>query len=231
MRRKKGYYYDGHERADVLRERRAFLDELLEFLPRMKHYDEILDVDGKPTGKWTITLPDLSKGIEVILANQDETNGYSGDLSSTIWQEPNRNPGMAKGKGCCLHVSDFVTVDGRLKGIFPAVEEPSAELRRADVPEVRLKELEEQEDPIAKAVLSLLRAGFLWSGSSALVFLGKGWEGLKAHLAEVNNESQDPLHDLDFYIDTRNKTSINSDQFSKLLLQAPAAMMMMMVQP
>ena len=51
MRRKKGYYYDGHERADVLRERRAFLDELLEFLPRMKHYDEILDVSLQESGR------------------------------------------------------------------------------------------------------------------------------------------------------------------------------------
>lgn len=108
---KKGIYFDGHERPDVVAYRKEFLDRMLEYEKRM------VTVDAED--QTIIVEPTLKDGEKAIVYyTHDECIFYSNDGQKVIWHPDGRLPLRKKGQGRSIMVSDFLSeIDGPLKGI------------------------------------------------------------------------------------------------------------------
>jgi len=107
---KKGVYYDGHERADVIEARYVFLKRMSELEPLMAVYT-MNDLKR--------VAPKLKQGQrEHVLVVQDETTFNANDGRRRGWVSRSTGEGAVppkKSKGKALHVSDFLSeAKGRL---------------------------------------------------------------------------------------------------------------------
>jgi len=105
---RKGIYNDGHERSDV----KPYRDSV--FLPRIASYE------GQFI-KWDDNLHEVSNpGHQsgeiqpVILVTQDECTFNSNDGKHFIWVHSENKPVRKKRRDQGLHISDFLTLIGRL---------------------------------------------------------------------------------------------------------------------
>ena len=63
---------------------------------------------------------------------------------------------------------------------------------------LRINELTDSDDPRARLIVQCVEAGFIWAGSSFIVWYGTGLKGLIAFLSEVDGNGI-PAHDIDLY--------------------------------
>ncbi len=106
--KKKGIYFDGYERKDVIEYRKEFLDKMLiyeKFMPIFEGENiERLD---------PLLLPNEKTHI---LVTHDECLFYANDDKPIIWAPLGELPLRKKGQGKSIMVSEFLTeIDGRLK--------------------------------------------------------------------------------------------------------------------
>jgi len=104
---KKGIYVDGHERADVVEYRKAFLAKIAENEHLRNQYDDAtLDV----------IPPSLPGGQRKhIPIHHDESIFRPNELRQKVWTKNGKMPLRKKGQGKAIHVSDFITEEsGRL---------------------------------------------------------------------------------------------------------------------
>lgn len=99
---KKGYYTDGHERADVVEYRNRL------YLPAMQENEKFMRIY---TGEDMLTesLPkDINENEEVVMIYHDETTIYCGDSNKTSWIQIGTNVMIPKSKGQSIMVSGFI---------------------------------------------------------------------------------------------------------------------------
>lgn len=103
----KGVYVDGHERADVVKYREAFLAKVAKNEHLCNEYDDITLEVIEPT-----LLPGERKHVPV---HHDESIFRSNELQQRVWTKEGKMPLRKKGQGKAIHVSDFITEEtGRL---------------------------------------------------------------------------------------------------------------------
>ena len=105
--RKKGVYFDGHEREDVLKYREIFLKEMEELECLMPTFvgDNIIQIN-----------PEISDKPLHILVTHDECLFYSNDDWPIVWAPIGEPPLRKKGQGKSIMVSEFLLETiGRLK--------------------------------------------------------------------------------------------------------------------
>ncbi|PKY51387.1 hypothetical protein RhiirA4_424476 [Rhizophagus irregularis] len=106
--RKKGIYFDGHEREDVVEYRNEFLDKML-------IYEKFMPIfEGENMEQKDLVL--LSNEKLHILITHDECLFYANDDRPIVWAPIGEPPLRKKGQGKSIMVSDFLLeTDGRLK--------------------------------------------------------------------------------------------------------------------
>ena len=92
---RKGIYFDGHERPDVVEDRARFIKEYEEY------YQDAVKVD--PT-----TLDITDKDKKYLLISQDEKIHHSNDVQARHWDDGNMNFPPSKSQGRTVMTSDFV---------------------------------------------------------------------------------------------------------------------------
>ena len=102
---KKGQYYDGHERKDVLEHRQRFVNTMEDFMVRSKTFQW----DNEFNVFKLIERKDTS-GKEVMFVNQDESVYHvQDDGYGASWvEEGDDYRSRPKGKGVRVHVSSFI---------------------------------------------------------------------------------------------------------------------------
>ena len=98
--KKKGIYYDGHEREDVVAYRKIFLERMKEFEQYMPKFvgDEMIQIN-----------PELPNGQKLyIFIAHDESLFYSNDDRPTMWAPLGEPPLRKKGQGKSIMVSEFL---------------------------------------------------------------------------------------------------------------------------
>jgi hypothetical protein len=105
---KKGMYFDGHERDDVVDYRRAFVQRWADYETRFQFWDN----NGNP-------LPcsrSHSHSLPLILVTHDESVFFQNDERKSCWGHQDTQPApKPKGEGQSLMVSDFLSPEwGRL---------------------------------------------------------------------------------------------------------------------
>ncbi|KAJ7588416.1 hypothetical protein C8J56DRAFT_743054, partial [Mycena floridula] len=121
-KRKNGMYINGHERADVVEYRWAFVERFEKlYAPRMATWVEGKDKDGnrimiEQPPKGGITIP-LGRPFRLILITHDESTFFCHDQQKTFWQHVDHKAvPQPKGEGESLMVSDYLTSEwGRLR--------------------------------------------------------------------------------------------------------------------
>jgi hypothetical protein len=103
--KKKGFYVDGHERADVVQHRREYVARMLSYQSRMRQFDEetmepliALNVE--------LTLPNGQK--ELVWLYHDESTFYANDGTHMIWQSDEHQDLLPKSNGTSTMVSAFM---------------------------------------------------------------------------------------------------------------------------
>ena len=105
--RKKGIYFDGHEREDVLEYRKKFLKEMEELECLMPTFvgDDMIQIN-----------PEIVDKPLHILVTHDECLFYSNDDRPIVWAPIGEPPLRKKGQGKSIMVSEFLLETiGRLK--------------------------------------------------------------------------------------------------------------------
>jgi hypothetical protein len=103
-----GTYYDGHERPDVVKYRKSFLDEIYSYERFMAKYE------GENMERIPPTLGSGDK--EIVLVTHDECVFYSNDGKREVWAKSGELPLRKKGNGRSIMVSEFLSEEcGRLK--------------------------------------------------------------------------------------------------------------------
>ena len=98
--RKKGIYFDGHERPDVLEYR-------VTFLKKMEEFEKLMPIfEGNNMDQKNPILSDEEKLH--ILVTHDECLFYANDDRPTIWAPLGEPPLRKKGQGKSIMVSDFL---------------------------------------------------------------------------------------------------------------------------
>src|SRR3954447_22399215 len=101
-------YYDGHERSDVIKYRKSFLDEIYSYEKFMAKYE------GENMERIPPTLGPNDK--EIILVTHDESVFYSNNGKRGVWAKSGELPLRKKGNGRSIMISEFLTEEyGRLK--------------------------------------------------------------------------------------------------------------------
>ena len=99
---KKGIYFDGHNREDVVMYRAKFLKQVQEFDHLLSHWN---DKECKIR-----TLPTLELGEkEHAWITHDESTFHTYDGPRAVWGPQEEQPLRKKGLGQGIHVSDFLT--------------------------------------------------------------------------------------------------------------------------
>jgi hypothetical protein len=103
-----GMYVDGHERADVVLYRRAFVRRWTEYERRFQ-----IDKDGKPLPLSTQQpLSRMQQPARLILVTHDESVFFQNDTRQNHWGHGSTNgTPRPKGDGQSLMVSDFLTTE------------------------------------------------------------------------------------------------------------------------
>ncbi len=105
----KGMYVDGHEREDVVRYRKAFVERWKEYKKRFHLWDNNGDPLPLPKG---FPVPGAHGRFRLILVTHDESTFYQNDLQRSRWAHKSDKPTpQPKGDGQSLMVSDFLTAD------------------------------------------------------------------------------------------------------------------------
>lgn len=108
-------YIDGHEREDVVKDRKEFVDRFVnQYAPRMSIWDN----DGNETPpRHDPTLNLQGQVYKVILVTHDESTFYANDRQKTRWvHESQKATPERKGEGPSIMLSDFLTSEwGRLR--------------------------------------------------------------------------------------------------------------------
>ncbi|RIA99536.1 hypothetical protein C1645_811341 [Glomus cerebriforme] len=105
---KKGIYFDGHEREDVIEYRKEFLDKMLIYEMFMSTF-EGENIEQKDP----ILLPNEKLHIFI---THDECLFYANDDRPIVWAPIGEPPLRKKGQGKSIMVSDFLLeINGRLK--------------------------------------------------------------------------------------------------------------------
>jgi len=105
---RKSVYIDGHEREDVMVDRRdVFLPLWDSLVPRMVKFEA--------DGSWAVpdTLPLGEKAI--VFITHDESTFNANDGKRRIWKGEGKQPLRAKSRGKGIMVLGFLTLGGRLK--------------------------------------------------------------------------------------------------------------------
>jgi hypothetical protein len=107
----RGMYSDGHERADVVTYRKAFVDRWMEYEKRFHIWDDDGNLMPLPKG-----FPVPGSRFRLILITHDESTFYQNDQRKTRWAHDSQKAvPQPKGEGQTIMVSDFLTVEwGRL---------------------------------------------------------------------------------------------------------------------
>jgi hypothetical protein len=106
--KKKGIYFDGHEREDVIEYRKEFLDKMLIYEKFMPIFEGENMEQQNP-----LLLPNEKLHIFV---THDECLFYANDDRPIVWAPIGEPPLRKKGQGKSIMVSDFLLeTDGRLK--------------------------------------------------------------------------------------------------------------------
>jgi transposase len=97
----KGYYTDGHNRADVVTYRREFLNRYFAFQTKMKQFEgENMEIEINPI---------LEEGEqEVVFITHDESTFYCNEGKRLIWMENGKKKILPKSKGTSIMISGFV---------------------------------------------------------------------------------------------------------------------------
>ncbi|EIN06656.1 hypothetical protein PUNSTDRAFT_72602 [Punctularia strigosozonata HHB-11173 SS5] len=129
---KKGLYFDGHERPDVVAARTEFLAEMERYERLMTRYDGP-DLESIP--------PKLNPGEkEHVWIAQDETIFHTNEYRRRMWLKADQQPIKKKGNGRAIHVSDFICEpSGRLalNGVQRAEQEALPAEQRLQVTDAR----------------------------------------------------------------------------------------------
>jgi hypothetical protein len=98
--RKKGVYYDGHERLDVVIYRKDWLKRMFEYKKSMKEFDgDMLDIVLEPQLK--------AEEKELVQITHDECHFYMNDGQRKIWINKDEDILRSKHIGCSIMVSAF----------------------------------------------------------------------------------------------------------------------------
>ena len=99
--RKKGIYYDGHERLDVVIYRKEWLKRMFEYQKLMKDFDgDLMDI---------IIEPQLNPGEkEIVQVTHDECHFYANDGQRRIWMREDEDILRSKHQGRSIMVSAFL---------------------------------------------------------------------------------------------------------------------------
>ena len=98
--KKKGLYYDGHEREDVVKYRNRFVEALQPYQVRMETYSG--------DNMETVHPPVLQPGQKrVVMVVQDESIFHANDGRARVLVEKGHEPIQAKGEGASKMVSGF----------------------------------------------------------------------------------------------------------------------------
>jgi hypothetical protein len=99
--KKKGVYYDGHERPDVVEYRKEWLKRMFEYKKSMKDFDGgMLDVVLEPQLK--------PEEKEIVQVTHDECHFYANDGQRKIWMKKDEDILRSKHIGCSIMVSAFL---------------------------------------------------------------------------------------------------------------------------
>ena len=114
----KGWFTDGHERADVVADREQFLKDMVPIEARMRLYDK----DGEECGVWhgpqcTVCASD-SEGTrwmkcdagcrEAVGVTHDESTMYANDGKKFFWMENGKKKLLPKSAGSSIMISGFM---------------------------------------------------------------------------------------------------------------------------
>ena len=99
--RKKGVYYDGHERPDVVKYKKEWLERMFEYQKYMKVFnsnmlDVVLEPQLKPEEK------------ELVQVTHDECHFYANDGQQKIWMKDDEDILQSKHIGRSIIVSAFL---------------------------------------------------------------------------------------------------------------------------
>src|SRR3989440_2823372 len=99
--RKKGVYYDGHERPDVVKYRKEWLKRMFEYQRLMKDFDgDMMDI---------VSEPQLKPGEkELVQVTHDECHFYANDGQRRIWMREDEDILRSKHQGRSIMVSAFL---------------------------------------------------------------------------------------------------------------------------
>jgi hypothetical protein len=97
---KKGLYFDGHEREDVVEYRKKFLERLQNLCNLMSVFEGEDMIEIEP-----VLTPGQKK---IIMINHDESTFAANDGKKTLYLEESETVLRKKGAGACLMVSGFL---------------------------------------------------------------------------------------------------------------------------
>ena len=101
-------YIDGHEHADVVTYRNAFVACWKEYEKRFVIYDNDGNILSTPTG---FPVPQIGR-FHLILITHDESTFYENDQRKTKWvHEKEAAVAEKKGEGQSVMASDFLTLE------------------------------------------------------------------------------------------------------------------------
>ncbi len=110
----KGWFTDGHERADVVADREQFLKDMVPIEARMRLFDK----DGEECGVWHGPLCFVcAEGLdhkceagcrEAVVVTHDESTFYANDGKKFFWMENGKKKLLPKSAGSSIMISGFM---------------------------------------------------------------------------------------------------------------------------
>jgi len=105
--RKKGVYYDGHERPDVVKYRKEWLERMFKYQKFMKDFEgDNMDIVSEPK-----LMPEEKEFVQV---THDECHFYANDGQRRIWMREDEDILRSKHQGRSIMVSAFLCPCHRL---------------------------------------------------------------------------------------------------------------------
>ena len=148
METKKGVYYDGHEREDVVKDRNErFIPELMEIL------DNAVSVDESESGEVVLIRPNA----KYLIVNQDEKIHHSNEVEKFYWGDETLNFLPAKSLGRTVMTSDFVTV---LEGVVRYNDEAWESVRKDEISQTEISRRGEETARRAGSILDVSTDGY-----------------------------------------------------------------------
>ena len=99
--RKKGVYYDGHERPDVVKYRKEWLERMFKYQKFMKDFEgDNMDIVSEPK-----LMPEEKEFVQV---KHDECHFYANEGQRRIWMREDEDILRSKHQGRSIMVSAFL---------------------------------------------------------------------------------------------------------------------------